>query len=111
MSQADLKRWMDYVASRPCLICQGWPVEVAHIMLLISPKTGMRLGRRVGVNKYAVIPLCVKHHRSGPGSIHVMGETKFFEEHEISQEVLVRVWASWFCGWVEGGRKSAGDSS
>lgn len=111
MSDADLKRWMDYVASRSCLICQAYPVEVAHIQMLISPKTGLRLGRRVGINKWAVIPLCIKHHRAGSESIHDMGEAKFFEEHDISQEVLVRVWASWFCGWVNGGRKGAGDYS
>lgn len=105
MSQAELKRWMDYVGARPCLICQVWPVEVAHIAMLISPKTGLRLGRRIGVNKWAVIPLCVKHHRTGSQSIHNMGEKEFFAANNITQESLLRVWASWFCGWVEEGKK------
>lgn len=79
--------------------------------MLISLKTGLRLGRRKGLNKWAVVPLCVEHHRTGSGCIHNMGEVKFFERFNITQEILLRVWASWFCGWVEEGRKGARDVS
>lgn len=101
MSKADCKKWYDYVAQRVCMTCAGWPVEVAHIKLLISDKTGLALARRDGLNQWAVIPLCDKCHREGPESIHKIGEDAFFEKHHIDRESLLRVWASWFVAWVE----------
>ncbi len=102
MSDSRLKKWYEYVAMRKCLVCNRWPVEMAHIKLLISPKTGMELPRRIGINKYAVIPLCEECHRTGIKSIHNMGEEKFFKHHSIPMGSLLRVWASWFVAWSTG---------
>jgi len=102
MSESKLKKWYGYVSVRRCLVCDRWPVEMAHIKLLISPKTGMELGRRVGINKWAVVPLCEKCHRTGKDSIHNIGEQKFFENHGITMGTLLRVWTSWFVAWSTG---------
>ena len=100
-----IKRWYSVVAQMPCLGCINWPVEMAHLELLISPKTGMKLPRRTGINEWAVIPLCSRCHRIGQRSIHVLGEEKWMEENGLTAESLAVQWASWFVAWVDGGMK------
>ena len=102
MSAAQLKKWYEWIAAKPCLGCIGGPVEVAHIGLLFSNKTGQRLPRRSGPNKWAVIPLCVECHREGPRSIHNIGEKKWMEEHDIEGIKMAVVWGSWLAGFLEG---------
>lgn len=102
MAMTQLKKWLGWIAEKPCIGCgQSW-VEIAHIGLLFSNKTGGRLPRRVGANKWAVIPLCVKCHRDGPRSIHNIGETQWFNEHDLQAPRLAIIWGSWLAGFLEG---------
>lgn len=96
----DLKSWFEWVSQKWCLGCSRTPVEVAHVKLFVSPKTAQLLPRRVGLNEWAVIPLCVECHRSGKNSIHNVGEFRWFERMGWTQEVLLRTWSSWFVEWL-----------
>ncbi|AXC50028.1 DUF968 domain-containing protein [Paracoccus suum] len=53
---------MARVAQLPCIICGARPVEVHHC---ISGRFGQRR-----VSDFDTIPLCARHHREGPFSIH-----------------------------------------
>ncbi len=98
----DIKKWYDWISSKPCIGCEKWPVEVAHIGLLFSNKTGGRLPRRVGANKWAVIPLCVDCHREGRRSIHNIGEQQWYDENNLNATRLSLIWGSWLAGFLEG---------
>lgn len=98
----DIKKWYDWISSKPCLGCRAWPVEVAHVSLLFSNKTGQRLPRRSGPNRWAVLPLCVDCHREGARSIHKIGERKWMEEHDIDGIKIAIIWGSWIAGFLEG---------
>ena len=74
--------WFDWVSSQGCLVCNG-PAEVHHCKLLDSPKTGLPLPRRKGINYWAVVPLCHEHHRTGPNPVHGKAEGDWFEGHGI----------------------------
>ena len=87
------------MAERNCLGCQTWPVQLAHIRLFISPKTGEMLPRREGINEWAVIPLCINCHMTRTDSIHEVGETRWFENNEWTQDGLLRWWISLFLEW------------
>ena len=95
----SIKSWYEFIGERNCLGCQTWPVQLAHIRLLISPKTQAMLPRREGINEWAVIPLCEGCHMTDTDSIHKVGENRFFEAHEVSQEQVLRQWASLFLEW------------
>jgi hypothetical protein len=104
MATARLRKWYGHVASMPCLVCYGSPVEVAHFKGLLSPKTGLRLGRRQDLNAWAVLPLCADHHRTGTDCIHQLGERKFFEVVLcMTEDQVVRMWAYWLVKWLEEG--------
>ena len=103
--QPPIKRWYSVIAEKHCLGCGSWPVEMAHIELLISPKTGLQLPRRTGINEWAVIPLCDKCHRSSKTSIHNTGEDTWLAQFGWSREGLLTIWVSWFVEWVAGGMK------
>jgi hypothetical protein len=100
-----IKRWYSFVAEHPCLGCIGWPVEMAHLELLISPKTGLQLPRRIGINEWAVIPLCEKCHRTGSESIHALGEDRWMEKNGLTRERVAVQWGSWLVEWIAGGMK------
>jgi hypothetical protein len=57
-------RWMDRVASLPCVLCGAWPVQVHHIL------EGRTPGRKS--HDCLVLPLCVDHHQGSQG-IHHLG--------------------------------------
>ncbi len=97
--EKSLKSWYNFVGERNCLGCQVWPVQLAHIRLMISPKTGEMLPRRKGINEWAVIPLCEGCHMTRTDSIHKVGETRWMENNEWSQDKLLRWWTSLFLDW------------
>lgn len=97
--EKSIKSWYKFMGERPCMGCQTWPVQLAHIRLLISPKTRTMLPRREGINEWAVISLCQECHMNGKDSIHNVGETSWFENHELNQEILLRWWTSLFLEW------------
>jgi len=97
--EKSIKSWYNFVGQQNCLGCQVWPVQLAHIKLLISPKTGEMLPRRIDINEWAVIPLCEDCHLGKSDSIHEVGETRWWENNGWSQEKLLRWWTSLFLGW------------
>ena len=101
----SIKSWYEFMAERNCLGCGTWPVQMAHIRLLISHKTQTMLPRREGINEWAVIPLCPDCHMTRTDSIHNVGETRWMENNEWTQEKLLRWWTSLFLEWfTTGGR-------
>lgn len=99
---SQLQKWYDWISSKPCIGCRAWPVQVAHLKLLISNKTGGPLPRRHGANIWAVIPLCTDCHLEGERSIHKLGEPAWMKEHDLGHEKLLLLWGSWLAAWLEG---------
>lgn len=97
--ERSIKSWYEFMGEQNCLGCEVWPVQLAHIRLLVSPKTGTMLPRRIDINEWAVIPLCQECHMDRTDSIHRVGETRWMENHEWSQEKLLRWWTSLFLDW------------
>lgn len=97
-----LREWYEYIAAMPCFRCREHPVEVAHIELLVSVKTGLELPRRNGINTWAVIALCPGCHRHRQDSIHAIGEAKFFEAMDMDHGAVARVWGGWLVDFLEG---------
>jgi len=99
------ERWFSWVSQKSCVGCGEWPVELAHVQMLMSPKTGHVLPRRSGIAEWAVVPLCTKCHRTGKRSIHAIGEAAFWELSPGGHHAMAILWASWFVEWVAGGMK------
>lgn len=99
------ERWFSWLSEKSCVGCGAWPVEIAHVQMLMSPKTGLVLPRREGIAIWGGIPLCVKCHRTGEKSIHAIGETAFWKEPGRSHHAIITLWASWFVEWVAAGMK------
>lgn len=76
---AALKKFYDHVAKQPCVKCGRYGCEVAHVRVMLSPKTSDFLPRRKGVSEFGAIPLCPDHHRLQENSIHALGEARFME--------------------------------
>lgn len=102
MGDALRKRWYEWIAGKPCVGCRAWPVQVAHLKLLISNKTGDPLPRRKGANIWAAIPLCLECHLEGPRSIHKLGEAAWMKERDLSHETLLLLWGSWLAAFLAG---------
>lgn len=102
----DRKRaFYGFVARKPCLRCGVYGVEVAHVRVILSPKTGLLLPRRNGLAEWGVVPLCADCHRHAPDSIHNVGEEQFSINLGRGSDYLLRFAASllvWF--FVEGDR-------
>lgn len=71
------RKYLDWIAQQPCVRCGATPVEVAHVRAFRSPKTDLLLARRDGINAIACVPLCPPCHRTGPDSVHAIGEHQF----------------------------------
>ena len=74
------KRYLNTIASLPCIVCGSWPVEIHHVR---------RFGETRKHNK--AVPLCVNHHR-GAGGLHTLGK-KEFERRFMSQSEMLKVTA------------------
>lgn len=99
------KAFFDFVARQPCLRCGTFGVEVAHIRLLLSRKTGDVLPRRSGPAHVTVVPLCPACHRHAPDSIHNVGEEAFSDGLGRGQGYLLRAAATLIVEFfVEGSR-------
>lgn len=71
-------KFNSFIKAQPCCNCGALgDTEVAHVRVLLSPKTGDVLPRRKGIAILGAIPLCVHCHRTGPLSIHSVGEQGF----------------------------------
>lgn len=89
-----------FLAAKGCVVegCYEEP-NLHHCRFLVSPKTGMRLGRRKGLNEIAMLPLCREHHQGKEG-VHSKREEVWFEEKGID---ALRLWASWLAEYLKEG--------
>jgi hypothetical protein len=56
------KKYLNMIASMPCVQCGSFPVEIHHL------RSGTGMSQRG--NNYLTIPLCVSCHRTGKDAIH-----------------------------------------
>lgn len=100
------KAFYGFVARKPCLRCGVFGVEVAHVRVILSPKTGLLLPRRNGLAEWGVVPLCPHCHRHGADSIHNVGEQAFSDNLGRGTGYLVQAAATliveFFVGQREG---------
>lgn len=61
--------------------CITRSIEAAH--------TGVR-GLRQRASDLEALPMCVRHHRTGPDAHHVLGK-RFFEHHGIERETMIEI--------------------
>jgi hypothetical protein len=94
-------RYYEFLASQPCYKCGASPVEIAHIRLLKSRKTGLVLPRRNGIGVYSALPLCPECHRLGKECIHEVGERNFFHGLGSNREALLDYVAASLAGFIE----------
>lgn len=100
------KAFFAFVAKQPCLRCGVFGVEVAHVRLLVSRKTGDVLPRRSGPAHVTVVPLCPDCHRHSPDSIHNVGEAAFSDSLGRGDGYLLRAAATLIVAFfVEGERQ------
>ncbi len=69
-------QYLKFLRKLPCILCfSSRTVEAAHF--------GDRgMGQRS--SDYDALPLCVKCHRIGPKSYHVLGGRRFLEVHKLN---------------------------
>lgn len=76
------KRYHEFVASLPCLVCGRHPVQVHHVTASIH-------GGRFSRSHWLVTPLCCEHHKIefGPlNSVEALGHAGFFLAHGYDLE-------------------------
>lgn len=77
--------YLEFVAGHRCRACMAWespqstPTEAAHV--------GVR-GYGQKCDDREAIPLCERHHRTGPLAHHVLGK-KFWAYHGLDREKLI----------------------
>jgi len=99
------REYYAFVARQACLRCSARPVEVAHIRLIISPKTGLLMPRsHKTLARFGCVPLCADCHRHAPDSIHNVGEESFNESLGRGRHFLFRKAASLMAEFMEGDR-------
>jgi hypothetical protein len=92
MSDA-LRGWYGFLRGLACVGCGSWglvgcPVEVAHVRVVVSGKSGLVLGRsHKGLAAWGAVPLCRECHLV----LHRVGEDAFFEGLGL---VVGGVWGS-----------------
>jgi len=74
--------YLKWIRTLPCAVCRTKRgVEAAH--------TGPHgLGQKS--SDLSAIPLCARHHRTGPDSYHELGPRKFAEAHRLDISAIVR---------------------
>ena len=106
------REYLAWIRTLPCVVCGSTRyIEASH--------TGPHgLGQKS--SDYSVIPLCIKHHRTGNDSYHKLGPRKFCEVHgvdirgivsRLNLKPLVRLEAGCFVAHLEGERYVLGKIS
>ena len=94
--------YLRWIRTLPCAVCRTTRgVEAAH--------TGPHgLGQKS--SDLSAIPLCARHHRTGPDSYHKLGPRKFAEVHQLNVPAIVARLSAKPCIRVESGASSAGSA-
>ena len=87
--------YLQWIRTLPCAVCRVTRgVEAAH--------TGPHgLGQKS--SDLSAIPLCARHHRTGPDSYHKLGPRQFAEAHQLNIPALVARLSAKPCIRVESG--------
>ena len=87
--------YLKWIRTLPCAVCRTTRgVEAAH--------TGPHgLGQKS--SDLSAIPLCARHHRTGPDSYHKLGPRKFAEVHRLNLPAIVARLSAKPCIRVESG--------
>lgn len=97
-------RYYSFLAQKQCVRCGDFGVEVAHLSMIISPKSGGRMMRsHKGLARWGAVPLCPGCHRHAPDSIHSVGEAAFNESLGRGQHFLFQKAASLMAEFMDGG--------
>ena len=73
--------YLQWIRTLPCSVCRTTrAVEAAH--------TGPH-GLSQKSSDLSVIPLCIRHHRTGDDSYHKLGPRKFAEVHQLNVGAIV----------------------
>lgn len=86
------KEFLAWASGRKCCVpgC-GMMGELHHVRGVVSPKSGLPLAPRSGIAYVVVAPLCGAHHRTGPDSLHALGDDGFEREHGLRLGYLLGV--------------------
>ena len=75
------KLYKKWVATMVCCVCgRQWNIEAAH--------TGAR-GLGTKASDLDTIPLCRRHHTTGPKSYHVLGRVRFEKVHSLTIRTII----------------------
>lgn len=75
-------RYLAWIRTLPCVVCGSTRgIEASH--------TGPHgLGQKS--SDFSAIPLCYRHHRTGPDSYHRLGPRQFAQTHNLDLLAIVR---------------------
>lgn len=80
-------KYLAWLREQWCAICEFRPGSEAGTGHIEAAHVGERgLGQKS--DDRAAIPLCVRHHRTGADSHHVLGK-KFWAHHRLDRDLLV----------------------
>lgn len=90
-----------YLKGCRCCGCGAAPIsEAAHVQGPISLKTGLILPRRVDVAYLSAAPGCPVCHRTGPRSVHAIGEEAWAIENLGRPDGLTRLALTHLATWA-----------
>lgn len=93
--------YLAWLKDQRCAICSSAPpVEAVHVEGPLSLKTHLTLPRRKHQAYLSAIPACAKCHRTGPGSIHELGEKPFAIYQFGTSDALARLAHAYLITWV-----------
>lgn len=91
--------YLDWLRMQPCHACGKLGSEAAHVRASISPKTGLLMPRRKKHAMLTAIPLCPTCHRTGPDSIHALGEATW-EAKYVQPWTLAHLALAYLARWA-----------
>lgn len=88
-------KYLDWIRTLPCVVCiLPWKLEksgVAYSNVQKTPTEAAHVGDRGLGQKCSdreAIPLCERHHRTGPLAHHVLGK-KFWAYHSLERDAII----------------------
>lgn len=79
---AEARRYHEYIAGLPCLVCGQYGVQIHHVTASIH-------GGRISRNDFLVVPLAPQYHQIQHGprtSVEALSHRGFYEAYGIDLE-------------------------
>ena len=80
-------KYLKYIRQFPCAVCGAYRSEACHV----GPHG---IGQKA--SDIQTIPLCSKHHRTGPDALHKLGPVKFQVLHRLDFTALVMLFQKFY---------------